>query len=98
MEHVITFIILSYGLFVAVELVRRAQLLCAEYTKAISREYRSDYIMFYICTLSRLLFRYVLEWDNVGQSVVHKRVESYVCIQYTPYPPLSNNHTLALTG
>ena len=66
MGHVITFIILSYGLYVAVELVRRAQLLCAEYTKAISCEYWSDYIMFYICTLSRLLFRYVLEWDKVG--------------------------------
>ena len=66
MGHVITFIILSYGLYVAVELARRAQLLCAEYTKAISREYRSDYIMFYFCTLSRLLLWYVLEWDKVG--------------------------------
>ena len=64
--HVITIIILSYGLYVAVELARRTQLLCAEYTKAISREYRSDYNLFYICTLSRLLLWYVLEWDKVG--------------------------------
>ena len=98
MEHVITIIIFAYGLYVAVELARRTQLLCAQYTKAISREYRSDYIMFYICSLSRLLFRYVLEWDKVGQSVIHQRAERYVCIQYTPYPPMSNNHTLALTG
>ena len=64
--NVITIIIFAYGLYVAVELVRRTQLLCAEYIEAISREYRSDYIMFYICSLGRLLFRYVLEWDKVG--------------------------------
>lgn len=64
--NVITIIIFAYGLYVAVELARRTQLLCAEYTEAISREYRSDYIMFYICTLSRLLLWYVLEWDKVG--------------------------------
>ena len=64
--YVITFIIFAYGLYVAVELARRTQLLCAQYTEAISREYRSDYNMFYICSLSRLLFRYVLEWDTVG--------------------------------
>ena len=64
--HVITIIIFAYGLYVAVELVRRTQLLCAEYTEAISREYRSDYNLFYICTLSRLLLWYVLEWDKVG--------------------------------
>ena len=64
--NVITIIIFAYGLYVAVELVRRTQLLCAEYTEAISREYRSDYNLFYICTLSRLLLWYVLEWDKVG--------------------------------
>ena len=66
MEHVITIIIFAYGLYVAVELVRRTQLLCAQYTKAISHEYRSDYNLLYFCSLSRLLFRYVLEWDKVG--------------------------------
>ena len=96
--YAISFIIFAYGLYVAVELARRTQLLCAEYIEAISYEYRSDYIMFYICSLGRLLFRYVLEWDKVGQSVIHQRAERYVRIQYTPYPPLSNNHTLALTG
>ena len=64
--NVITIIVLSYGLYVAVELVRRAQLLCAEYTKAISREYSGDYNMFYICTLGRLLLWDVLERDKVG--------------------------------
>ena len=73
--YAISFIIFAYGLYVAVELARRTQLLCAQYTKAIGREYRSDYIMFYICSLGRLLFRYVLEWDKVGYSVMHQRVE-----------------------
>ena len=64
--NAITIIIFAYGLYVAVELVRRTQLLCAQYTEAISREYRSDYYLLYICTLSRLLLWYVLEWDKVG--------------------------------
>ena len=78
--YAISFIIFAYGLYVAVELARRVQLLCAQYAEAISYEYRSDYNLFYICTLSRLLFRYVLEWDKVGQSVIHKRAEIYVRI------------------
>ena len=52
--YAITIIIFAYGLYVAVELARRTQLLCAQYTKAIGREYRSDYIMFYICSLGRM--------------------------------------------
>ena len=64
--YAISFIIFAYGLYVAVELVRRTQLLCAQYAEAISREYGSDYNLLYFCSLSRLLFRYVLEWDKVG--------------------------------
>ena len=64
--HVITIIILSYGLYVAVELARRTQLLCAEYTQTISLQYSGDYIMFYFCTLSRAMVWDVLEWDKVG--------------------------------
>ena len=67
--NVITFIIFAYGLYVAVELVRRVQLLCEKHTEANSRLSDSDYILFYFCTLSRLLLWYVLEWDKVGQSV-----------------------------
>ena len=84
MEHVITIIIFAYGLYVAVELVRRVQLLCEEHTKAISPQYSDDYNMFYFCTLSRLLFRYVLEWDKVGESVVHWTSGMIGQIQY-PY-------------
>ena len=68
--HVITFIILSYGLYVAVELVRRVQLLCEKHTEANNRLSDSDYILFYFCTLSRLLLWYILKWDKVGESVV----------------------------
>ena len=64
--YAVTLIVLSYGLFVAVELVRRVQLLCEKHTQANSPISASDYNMFYFCTLSRLLFRYVLEWDKVG--------------------------------
>ena len=82
--HVITFIIFAYGLYVAVELARRVQLLCEKHTQAISRFSDSDYNLFYFCTLSRLLLWYVLEWDKVGESVVQCDSGMIVRIQF-PY-------------
>ena len=82
--NVITFIIFAYGLYVAVELARRVQLLCEKHTEANSRLSDSDYILFYFCTLSRLLLWYVLEWDKVGQSVARQTSEMIGQIQY-PY-------------
>ena len=67
---VITLIVLSYGLYVAVELVRRVQLLCEKYTQAISLQYSGGYNMFYFCTLSRAMVWDVLEWDKVGELIV----------------------------
>ena len=64
--HVITFIIFAYGLYVAVELARRVQLLCEKHTQANSRLSDSDYILFYFCTLSRVMLWYVLKWDIMG--------------------------------
>ena len=65
--YAVTFIIFAYGLYVAVELVKRVQLLCeTEHTQAIGPISNSNYIFLYICTLSRVMFRYVLKWDRVG--------------------------------
>ena len=68
--YAVTFIIFAYGLYVAVELVRRVQLLCEKHTEANNPLSDSNYILLYFCTLSRLLLWYILEWDKVGQSVV----------------------------
>ena len=65
--YAISFIIFAYGLYVAVELVKRVQLLCeTEHTQAIGPISSSNYIFLYICTLSRVMFGYVLKWDTVG--------------------------------
>ena len=65
--YAVTFIIFAYGLYVAVELVRRVQLLCeTEHTEAISPISSSNYIFLYICPLSRVVLWYVLKWDIVG--------------------------------
>ena len=82
--YAVTLIVLSYGLFVAVELARRTQLLCEKHTQAISPISVSDYNMFYFCTLSRVMVWDVLEWDKVGECVVQCDSVRDVCIQY-PY-------------
>ena len=65
--YAISFIILSYGLYVAVELVKRTQLLCeTEHNKAIGPISIGDYNLFYFCTLGRVMLWYVLKWDAVG--------------------------------
>ena len=91
--YAVTLIVLSYGLFVAVELVRRVQLLCEKHTQAISPISVSDYNMFYFCTLSRVMVWDVLEWDKVGECVVQCDSVRDVRIQYPYIEQMSNNHT-----
>ena len=91
---VITFIIFAYGLYVAVELVRRVQLLCeTEHTQAISPISSSNYIFLYICTLGRFVFGYVLKWDTVGQSVHGIGASKPVSILSPYIEQMSKNHT-----
>ena len=91
--YAVTLIVLSYGLFVAVELVRRVQLLCEKHTQAISPISDSDYILFYFCTLSRVVLWYVLEWDKVGECVVQWDSDMICQIQYPYIEQMSKNHT-----
>ncbi len=64
--HVISFIIFAYGLYVAVEMARRTQLLCEKHTQAISPISGSNNYLLYFCTLSRVMLWDVLKWDRVG--------------------------------
>ena len=91
--YAISFIILSYGLYVATELVRRTQLLCEKHTQANSPLSDSDYILFYFCTLSRVMVWDVLEWDKVGECVVQWQNVRDVRIQYPYIEQMSKNHT-----
>ena len=94
--YAVTLIVLSYGLFVAVELVRRVQLLCEKHTQAISPISASNYNMFYFCTLSRVMVWDVLEWDKVGECVVQWDDVRDVRIQY-PYIEQTSNIQTPLT-
>ena len=91
--YAVTLIVLSYGLFVAVELIKRTQLLCEKHTQANSPISASDYNMFYFCTLSRVMVWDVLEWDKVGECVVQCDSVRDVRIQYPYIEQMSNNHT-----
>ena len=64
--YAVTFIIFAYGLYVAVEMVRRTQLLCEKHTQAISTISGSNNYLLYFCTLSRVMLWDVLKWDRVG--------------------------------
>ena len=65
--YAISFIIFAYGLYVAVELVKRVQLLCeTEHTQAIGPISDGNYIILYFCSLSRVMLWYVLKWDRMG--------------------------------